>query len=135
MMQIGAVNYVAVVAAAIAGMIVGMLWYGPLFGKKWMKPMGFSGKGMKSMKMKAQTSMALGFVAVLISSFVLAHFVSGIGLTNALAVGFLLWLGFMLPISAGSVLWEGKDSELFYLNAAHGLVGMLVMSAVIALLG
>ncbi len=30
------INLLAVVVCAIASMVLGMLWYGPLFGKKWM---------------------------------------------------------------------------------------------------
>ena len=29
------VNLIAVLVAGIVPMIVGMLWYGPLFGKRW----------------------------------------------------------------------------------------------------
>ncbi|MBI3341870.1 DUF1761 domain-containing protein, partial [Candidatus Curtissbacteria bacterium] len=34
------INYMAVVAAAVVNMVLGFLWYGPLFGKPWMKMMG-----------------------------------------------------------------------------------------------
>ncbi|HLD39833.1 MAG TPA: DUF1761 family protein, partial [Candidatus Nanoarchaeia archaeon] len=33
-------NYLAVLVAAIAAYVVGFLWYGPVFGKKWMALMG-----------------------------------------------------------------------------------------------
>jgi hypothetical protein len=135
MIQIGAVNYVAVVAAAIVSMILGMLWYGPLFGKKWMKLMGFSEKAMKSMNVMPQTSMVLGFVSMLMYAFVLAHFVSGLAFMGALTVGAVIWLGFNATVMAGSVLWEGKPAELYFLNALHQLVSVLAMSAVIALVG
>jgi hypothetical protein len=36
------INYLAVIAAAIAAVGVGVLWYGPLFGKEWMKLMGYT---------------------------------------------------------------------------------------------
>ena len=33
------INYLAVVAAMLAQMFLGFLWYGPLFGKPWAKEM------------------------------------------------------------------------------------------------
>ena len=41
------INYGAVVGAAVASMILGSLWYGPLFGKPWMAAMGFTKDAME----------------------------------------------------------------------------------------
>jgi len=41
-MEYGQVNFLAVFVAAIAGFVVGPLWYGPLFGKKWMELAGIT---------------------------------------------------------------------------------------------
>jgi len=46
-------NYLAIIAAAIASMLIGWLWYGPLFGKQWMKLAGLKKSDMKKMKKKA----------------------------------------------------------------------------------
>ena len=35
------VNYLAVLACGVVAMILGFLWYGPLFGKKWSQLMGW----------------------------------------------------------------------------------------------
>jgi hypothetical protein len=87
MIEIGAVNYLAVLAAAIVAMVVGMVWHSPaMFLKRWMKLTGVTDKEMKkSMGLPA----AVGFVTLLISAFVIAHFVSGLVLTDALMVGVL----------------------------------------------
>lgn len=34
------VNYLAILVAAVLSMVLGFLWYGPLFGKEWTKLMG-----------------------------------------------------------------------------------------------
>ena len=38
------VNWLAIVAGMVANMVVGALWYGPLFGKRWMKELGDDGR-------------------------------------------------------------------------------------------
>ena len=127
-----AVNLVAVVVAAVASMVVGMLWYGPLFGKKWMALMKMKPSGAKKM---AGTSMLLQLVSSLVLAYVLAVFIGVANATTAVAgamVGFWAWLGFIATVSVGSVLWEGKSTELYVLNNACHLVTLAIMGAIIA---
>ncbi len=132
------VNYWAVLAAAVSNMIIGALWYGPVFGKPWKKIMGFTDEAMKSMPLTAIQAMVLGFIATLIMACVFAHVlvyantyygISGImaGLKGALWV----WLGFFVPVTLGVVLWEGKPWKLWVLNAAYYLVALMVMGAIL----
>ncbi|MFN3694309.1 MAG: DUF1761 domain-containing protein, partial [Ignavibacterium sp.] len=36
------INYLAVLVCGIISMVIGSLWYGPLFSKLWMKQHGFT---------------------------------------------------------------------------------------------
>ena len=36
-------NWIAIIVATAAAMVIGFLWYGPVFGKAWM---ALSGRGM-----------------------------------------------------------------------------------------
>ena len=69
------INYWAVIVATIASMVTGYLWYGPIFGKQWIKEMGWTAEAMEAAKKKGMTKqyclMALGS---LIMAFVLSHF-------------------------------------------------------------
>ncbi|HYD93269.1 MAG TPA: DUF1761 domain-containing protein [Candidatus Paceibacterota bacterium] len=132
------VNIAAVIAAAAASFVIGMLWYGPLFGKVWMKMMGFTAESMKAMKLSPVTAMVIGAITTLLTAYVLAHgivfgniatgmFGVGGGLTGA----FWYWLGFAVPLSAGAFLWEGKSFKLWAFNAAYYLVSFLVMGAIL----
>ncbi len=134
------VNLVGVVAAAIASFIIGAIWYGPLFGRKWMSLMGW-GKMKKGdidkMKKSAGKGYATGFIGFLVLSYVLAYFLD-VTQTTTIAAGmqiaFLAWLGFVATVTAGSVIWEGKSKDLYFLNNAYQLVSMLVMSAILVYL-
>ena len=42
------VNWIAVIAAAVSAFVLGGLWYGPLFGKKWMALVGLSEEQARS---------------------------------------------------------------------------------------
>ena len=119
----GDINWVALVAAAVASMVVGFIWYGPLFGKMWMKLSGMKEMGDKSQMPKTY---AIMFVASLVTAYVLS--VLGAGLMTT----FWIWLGFQATLLLGSVLWEGKSWELYCLNASHQLVSLLAMSWVLS---
>ena len=139
-MQAVPLNYLAIVIAAIASMVLGFLWYGPIFGKQWMKEMGFSKEKMDQSKKAGMTkSYALMAVGSLVMSFVLANalvfastYLKASGVFAGLMVGFWNWLGFVAPVTLGSVLWEGKSWKLWFLNNGYYLVTLSVMGAILA---
>ena len=127
------INYWSVLCAAIASFVIGMLWYGPLFGKMWMKLSGITPKKMKG-KSPVQ-SMIIGFIATLITAYVLAHFVQYMMAATFVAgtqLAFWLWLGLVAPVQLGSYLWEGKPFALFLLNTTHNLVSLVIMTGILA---
>ncbi|MBI2079795.1 DUF1761 domain-containing protein [Candidatus Micrarchaeota archaeon] len=128
------INYLAVVGAAVLSMVLGMLWYGPLFGKKWMGLMGYSEKNMPKGNMGQMYILA--FVGALVMAYVLSHFVDyaeAKTLVEGAMVGFWVWLGFMATLMLGSVLWEGKPWELYFLNAGHKLVEVVVIAVLLTM--
>jgi hypothetical protein len=135
-MDIG-IDYLAVVVAAVAAYAVGAVWYSPMgFGKYWMKLQGIDKNNMPKMPLSMTQAMALGFVFTLLMSYVFAHFVVLVGVTDiasALTLGFWTWLGFGVPVLSYSWLYEGKSAKLFLFNSAHLLVALLAMSLVYGL--
>lgn len=126
------VNLVAVVAAGIVSLIIGFLWYGPLFGKKWAQYMGMKtdnmGKGMAK-------SAIIGLITAIITAYILAQFIAFAGaadITAGAAIGVLAWLGFNATVLLGSVLWEKRPTGLYLLNTIHYLVVFAVSGAIIA---
>ena len=136
-MQGVGINYIVVLIAAIASMIVGALWYSPLlFGNLWAKLSNFSKSDMEKAKKKGMgSSYFMAFIGSLVTAFVLAAFINLAGaesLRVALEIAFWLWLGFIATTTLSSVLWEGKPVKLYMLNNAHNLVSILIMAAIIA---
>ena len=131
------INYLAVLVAAAASFILGWIWYGPVFGKIWMELAGITPEKPSTAKMIGISS--LGFVGSLLMSYVLAHaliFASAYtkmeGAGAGLMVGFWNWLGFIAPVTAGAVLWEGKSWKLWVLNNAYWVVSLLGMGIILS---
>ena len=137
------INLIAVLLAAVANMVVGMLWYGPLFGKQWKTMMGLTDESMKTMPLTATQAMIGGTITALLMAYVLAHdaFVWGqffgtsiSQIAFALQLAFWIWLGYVATTQAGSFLWEGKSWKLFALNASQSLVSLIAMSLILTYL-
>ena len=132
-----AVNYLAILVASIVSMGIGFLWYGPLFGKLWMKWMHIKKKKIEEAQQKGMTKYYVAaFVGTLVTNLVLAGSLAYIGaqtLFDGLALAFWLWLGFVATTTLGSVLWEGKPLKLYLLNNAHNLASLFVAAIILVL--
>lgn len=136
-MPIAVINYLAVLVAAVAGMVVGFVWYHPaVFGKQWMKAMG---KSESQLKKEAQGKPYLYpamFVSSLVMAYVLAHIVSytqSITFLDGALAGFWAWLGFVVTTAFTDVLFENKSQPLFMLKIGFYLVTMVIMGGILAL--
>ncbi|MBP6860322.1 MAG: DUF1761 domain-containing protein [Candidatus Pacebacteria bacterium] len=130
------INYLAVLAAAVAVMVIGTLWYGPVFGKPWRRMMGYTPESMKAMKLTAGQAIAGGIVTALLKAYVLAHVAvmfGAQGFEGAFMLAFWMWLGLVMPTLASGFLWENKPFKLFAFNAAHGFVELLAIALVLVL--
>jgi len=129
-------NYLAVVAAAIVSMVIGSIWYGPLFGKMFQQAMGmdkWSPERQAAEKKKMGKLYALQLAASLVMFYVLAAFVDKTGalsMSGGIATAFWAWLGFAMPVQLGSAIWGG-NMKLFYLAAGNMLVTLLAAGAII----
>ncbi len=133
-----AVNYVAVIVAAIASFIIGAAWYSPLlFVKPWLRSRGKD----PAVVMQSGMQMPMGrmlaeFASTLVVAYILAHFSVLMGVTTwdgALQLAVWLWLGFQATLLLGSVLWEDMTWQHYAISAGRWLVSMVVMSLILGL--
>ncbi len=120
-------------------MALGFLWFGPLFGKKWAEYSSMTPERMAEAMAKGMTlNYIIQAVGALLMAYVLAHGIifgntylnmsgAGAGMQGA----FWFWLGFVVPVSLGSVLWEGKPWGYWFITAGYYLVTLLVMGAIL----
>lgn len=131
-----AINYWAVLVAAIASMVIGSIWHGPLFGKMFMQAMGmdtWSPEQREKMKKSMVFSYIGQFVASCVMFFVLAWYIvtsvhTGVygGIANALG----LWIGFVVPLAFGNAIWGGK-MKLFWINIGGMFFTLLAAGSII----
>ena len=127
------VNYLAVIAAAVATFALGGLWYSPaLFGKAWQREAGVTEDKMKSANMPL--IFGLTFVLALIAAWVFALFLGprppmALGLGAGFSAG-LCWVAASLGIN---YLFERKSLKLWLINGGYHTLQFTIIGLILAL--
>ncbi|MFZ2167440.1 MAG: DUF1761 domain-containing protein [Minisyncoccia bacterium] len=122
------INYTAVLVCAVLSMVAGALWYGPLFGKKWMAIVCATDMDMearKAMQKKSMPLYAIQFLLTLFQLWVLSYYILGwedaSGFVNALWI----WAAFVMPTIAGASMWNNDSAKVswsrFLIQAGYQL--------------
>ena len=127
------VNYWAIASGAILAMIIGAIWYGPLFGNKWMEIVGISSTdeaARKKMQKSAGPLYAVQFVLTIFQVLVLAHLVADTKNAGVLERTLWIWAAFVIPTLAGAVMWTNETRRLtwsrFLIQGGYQLVIFIV---------
>jgi hypothetical protein len=125
-------NYPAVLVSALAYWILGAVWYGVLFNKSWMALEHVTEEQARSMN--PVLPYVITFALNLLIAFVLAQICLWRNANSAgrgAAVGILVWIGFIGPVTYTTYMYEMRPKELFAINEFYPLVGMCLMGAIL----
>ncbi|HSX09900.1 MAG TPA: DUF1761 domain-containing protein [Candidatus Saccharimonadales bacterium] len=107
-------NYLSVIIATIVQFAIGAVWYSALFGKLWGRIHGFD-KLPKETQQKMMKAMGpfygLQALVTLITSFVLALFITYLPTWNPYAMAGFFWIGFVVPTQVSAVIFGGTESK------------------------
>lgn len=130
------IHWLAILGAAAAGFVVGGLWYGPLFGKAWMKA-----RGLDEAELKKGMSMPMifggTFLLNLLAAFMLDHlygtYDAQMGFHHALVIAGIIGIGFIATSIGVNYLFARLPRALFLIDAGYWIVTYLAMGAVFGL--
>jgi len=119
------INLLAVLVAGIAHMLTGLIWYWPkFFGNIWA--------GLTRAELKpAPQWLAAGLIGHQVIALALAIIVTLANATTVLggiAVGGLVWLGFVVTLEIGELIWEKIPFKLFLIRAGNHLVALSLLA-------
>ena len=119
--QFADINLYAVFVAWIIHTASGLLWFRPkLFGNEWSK---LTGKELKPAKNWIIPGLIghLVMILVLVIIIKLANLNTGAG---GLLVVLLCWIGFVVPLETGELIWEKIPFRLFLIRLGNQFIGM-----------
>ncbi|MEX2029884.1 MAG: DUF1761 domain-containing protein [Anaerolineales bacterium] len=125
------INWIAVVIGVVLSNALGFLWYGPLFGKPWMKALGKKASELQA----SPASYVVTGVTSLITMIVLAAAIRAFGsasVVDGAIVGVVLYIGLVGAPTYVGTTFEGRPVTVWYINALYNVVVFGVMGAVFA---
>ena len=133
------INFLAVGLAALAGILIGAVWFGP----KTFFPLWWRFLGRNPAEQPGTDNMALifgsTFVAAVIQSIVMAVFINlaqqatgSMDTVTGLAIGALVGVGFASSASLSHHLFGGFAIKAWVLEAGQDIVSLAAMGAIIA---
>jgi hypothetical protein len=123
-------NYGAVLVCAVVYWLLGAVWYALLFQKPWMALENMTAANTAP----AALPYIITFVLNLVIAFVLAQVCAWRNANTAgrgAAIGILLWIGFVGPVTFTTNMYEMRSVELYAINNCYPLVGLCLMGAIL----
>ncbi len=133
---LGGVNVLAVFVCALLSMVIGFIWYGPLFSKPWGSLTGWTSEKVAALpKSKMTVSYVLAFVAAFIVATVLGvtlRAVNAQSVGDAVVAAVVLWVGFTGATIGVNMIFERRPLSLFGIEAGYHLVALIVYAIVLS---
>jgi hypothetical protein len=132
------INYLAVVVCGVLAMVLGYVWYGPLFGKKWLEVIGATELDLerrREMQKGVGKLYLTQFILALFQVWVLAYYIKGwqgaSGIENALWI----WAAFIMPTIAAGSMWNNDSAKVswarFLIQAGYNLVLFIIFGFIL----
>jgi len=123
------INFLAVLAAGIAHMVISLVWYMPkLFGNAWAK---YTGKDLKPASQWLAAGL-IGHQAIALALAIVVNLAKATTIAGGVAVGILAWIGFVVTLEIGELIWEKIPFRLFLIRIGNHLVALGVAGAILA---
>ncbi len=123
-------TWVLVVIGVLINLILGMLWYGPLFGKPWKKAI----KMKKAPKMKAGDYFWMLVIAVIASfgTIILVNYSGVSDMIRGAFIGMVIGLTGSVIVIANGIIYEKKPISLLFINGLYYIIFFAVVGAIAA---
>ena len=130
-----AVSLLATLVATVLGFVLGAIWYGPLFGKRWLAAVGMTLEEIRRDFSPAKTYGAT-FVLGLIASYVFGLYVGpNPGRAFSIVAGAGAGLCWVATALATNYLFERRSAALIAINGGYHAVRFTLIGLAFGLLG
>lgn len=126
------INYLAVAVAAVAYLILGGLWYAPLFGSTWMKAIG------KTKEQVAAGASPLNYVYAIVLGFVASYGIArimvwsgGNTIGDGIMTGLVVGVCFILATFLMNDIFEKRPASLTFINVFYHIVALIIAGIII----
>lgn len=129
-----AIRWWAIVGGVVVYFIMGYLWYGPFFGKRWMRAAAVTDEDIQQANTVVPYLIAL--LASLISTIVLGVIMRAFNpasFLTAFAITGIVWVGFNAAPLMNHLGFDQRPKSLFFYNGGFDLVCWLLITILLKL--
>lgn len=132
------VNWIAIIVAALIPMVMGFLWYGPIFGKQWQSSMGFSDEDLKSGNMPV--IFGISFVMAILMAMGIFFFIEGMHeagggsfhtFKHGALHGAMVSIFFSIPVLVSNSLFQKNNAKNILINIGYWVVTSALMGGIL----
>src|SRR5438874_5037216 len=128
-----AMNWLAVICAAVAYWVIGAIWYMALFGKIWAA--GIEQHGIKLQRGGMGAKMLGNFLCNFVAAAIMARLIARTGITElgyGLKLGAGVGLGFSATALTGQYLSESKPFKVWLIDSSYHFFGCITLGGILA---
>ncbi len=129
------VNWIAVIAAAVASFAVGSVWYMAL-SRQWLAA---SGRTREDINARDMAPFIIGFICQLVMAYFMALVTPAlfgpVSVWSGLLAGAHMWLGFVITTMILNHRYQGRPWSLTAIDGGYLLLALLAQGIVIGLFG
>lgn len=128
------ISIVAVVLVGISNMALGFFWYGPIFGKKWMKEVGLTEKEINEGPGMGYLFSFLGAMFMGAVTSLLVHRLGIVQATDGLVLGLVVGLGYVGTTFLSNYIFANRSRALYLIDAGYQILAVVLAGLITSLI-
>jgi hypothetical protein len=128
------VNWLAVVAADLAGFFLGALFYGGLFTKTWIAAYGFTEAEVEASKKVTGRNFAVYLLAGFVMALAMSVLITTLGPASLMAgvqIAAFVGIGFVAMVILMQVMSGNYKPAAFFIDACYYVLWFVIMGAIL----
>jgi hypothetical protein len=119
-------------------MVLGALWYGPLFGKVWMKAIGWDGTQEEAPGPGIYAFPAIAYLIATIATAMLAEATGSDSVGEGLVLGLVVGIGYAVTLTLVSVTFDPTNrpapATLVVITGLYNLISLVIAGILVSTL-
>jgi hypothetical protein len=135
---LGEISWLGVVVATVVYMVLGALWYGPIFGKTWMRAMGWEGTQEETPGPGIYAFPAIAYLIASMATAMLAEATGSDTVGEGIVLGLVVGVGYAVTMNLVSVVFDPTErpspATVAVVTGLYNLISLVIAAVLVSTL-